>query len=290
MAFAVRSAAKELDWGNISFISAVHALGVGGIVYVAMGQSAWQTIVLAVALFLICHTAISGGYHRLYAHRSYKAHPWLERFYLIFGAATFQGKARWWVAIHRTHHAHTDVEAEDPHTVRKGLFHAHMGWLFRKSWTRWSVPTPDLKRNPLIGWQWRNYWWLGWLFGVALPTGIAALWGDVWGGLLVSGFTRLLFQFHTTWSINSLAHWVGWKPYDKETTATENPFLALLTAGEAYHNSHHVFPRDYRLGLRPWDLDPTKWFILVCSKVGLAWDLNRATPQQIQERLRTATA
>ena len=107
--------------------------------------------------------------------------------------------------------------------------------------------------------------------------------GDIIAGLLLGGLLRLVFSQHLTYLINSLAHMWGRQPYNVENTARDNPFLALLTYGEGYHNYHHAFQWDYRNGIKWWQYDPTKWLIQCCAWIGLSKDLKRCTPLQIEK-------
>jgi len=121
---------------------------------------------------------------------------------------------------------------------------------------------------------------IGLFIAFVVPAGLASLWGDFWGGLLVAGAFRTLLLLHATWCVNSVAHWFGTQPYSKRGSARNSILTALITGGEGYHNFHHQFPSDYRNGIRWYQYDPTKWFIWALSKVGLAHGLSR-TPDSL---------
>ena len=125
----------------------------------------------------------------------------------------------------------------------------------------------------------------GWM----LPAGVAALWGDWRGGLLVGGFTRIMLQSQSTMCVNSLAHWVGSQPYTRLVSAVDNFIVALLTLGDGWHNFHHAFPTDFRCGIGPWKLDMTKWGIRFLAWAGSADDLVR-TPEEVIAKVRLETA
>lgn len=274
------SAVGGIYWENILFLAVTHLAGLAAILYAcAVHFSAW-TLGLSGLWLALCMLSTTGGYHRLFAHRTYRAAPPLRLVYLLFGAASFQGPALRWASDHRVHHARTDEEG-DPHNIRKGFWWAHIGWLLYRSPPN-TERSRDLLADPLIRFQDRFYLVLGVLFGMILPTLIAWTWGDPLGGCLLAGFLRLLIQYHATFAINSVAHTIGRRPYSSSISARDSFVTAFLTLGEGYHNYHHRFPGDYRNGIRAHHFDPTKWWVWSLSKVGLARDLQRASPEAVR--------
>jgi len=268
-------------------VGASHLLALAGILWLVTVRASFPTIGLGVAWFVLCTLSISGGYHRLFAHPTYRTIPLVRAFYLVFGAASVQNSALKWAADHRIHHAKTDQD-EDPYNIRRGFWWAHMGWIFRRD----AGPAPvhrvkDLVADPLVRWQDRRYVPIALLFGAAVPAAIGFVWGDPIGALLVAGFLRLVLQWHATGSVNSVAHRFGTRPYCTKSSARDNAWMSLLTFGESYHNFHHRFQGDYRNGVRWWHFDPTKWFVCCLSRIGLAHDLRRTSPEAI-ERARTS--
>src|SRR6185437_507689 len=144
---------------------------------------------------------------------------------------------------------------------------------------------PDLKRDRLLVFQHRHYALLTIVTNFGIPIGAGWLVGDIWGTLLLAGVLRLVLSHHFTFFINSLAHMWGNRPYTDESSARDNPILALVTHGEGYHNFHHIFAHDYRNGVRWWQWDPTKWLIAGLERVGLARRLKRTPVFQIQRTL-----
>ena len=129
----------------------------------------------------------------------------------------------------------------------------------------------DLSKNEVVRWQHRWYVWLIFLMGFGVPTVIPGLlWGDWRGGYVYAATTRMVFLHHSTFCVNSLAHWLGDSPFDDKHTPRDHVVTAFVTLGEGYHNFHHQFPSDFRNALRWYQYDPTKWFIAVCSWFGLA--------------------
>ena len=273
---------NKLNWLNLTFITLFHALAAFAIVYVAAIHFAWPTLLLGAIWFLCCGISITGGYHRLFSHRSYEASPLLRAFYLLFGAASFQTSAITWCADHRQHHSRTDTE-EDPYNRKRGFWWSHIGWIMMDQGDLDYSSVKDLFAQRLVRWQHRFYMPIAVFAGFLLPAGIGALWGDAIGGLLVGGMLRLVFQWHVTWSVNSVAHTLGTRPYSTEVTARDSFLTALLTLGEGYHNFHHRFQADYRNGVRWWQFDPTKWFVWCASKVRLTRNLRRVPARAIQQ-------
>lgn len=228
--------------------------------------------------------SITAGYHRLWAHRAYSAHPALKWMYAIFGAMAVQNSILIWATAHRVHHRHVDDVDHDPYSAKRGFWFSHIGWMLRDYPS--SRPdfsrVPDLLEDQVVMAQHRHYLWfvLGTNFGI--PISLGFLFHDIWGFVLIAGFLRLVVSHHFTFFINSLAHAWGRQPFTGLNTARDNDFLALFTWGEGYHNYHHLFQWDYRNGVRWWQFDPTKWLIASCAWLGLARDLKRVPDFKIQ--------
>jgi stearoyl-CoA desaturase (delta-9 desaturase) len=143
----------------------------------------------------------------------------------------------------------------------------------------------DLQRDPIVTWQHKYYGPLALTMNIVPPLALGLLTGDWIANLLLAGVLRLVITHHTTFFINSLAHFWGKQPYTDKNTARDNGVLALLTYGEGYHNYHHLFQNDYRNGVRWWQFDPTKWLIRAASWIGLTRDLHRVPEFKIREAL-----
>ncbi|HVC01913.1 MAG TPA: fatty acid desaturase [Steroidobacteraceae bacterium] len=240
------------------------------------------------ALFLIANgMAITCGYHRLFAHSTYEAHPALRLVYLLLGAMALQNSALKWSADHRVHHRFIDDLDKDPYCARRGFWFSHIGWMLRNYPSGESDygTVRDLQRDRLVVWQDRHYLALALAMNVGVPLAIGWLSGDVVGMLLLVGVLRLVVSHHFTFFINSLAHMWGSQPYTDENTARDNFVLAFLTYGEGYHNFHHMFAHDYRNGVRAWQWDPSKWFIGAMQGLGLARNLKRVPWFKVQRAM-----
>jgi stearoyl-CoA desaturase (delta-9 desaturase) len=242
---------------------------------------------IALVFLYLNGLSITGGYHRLWAHKAYDAHPALRVFFALWGAGALQNSILVWASDHRRHHRYVDDNERDPYSAGRGLWFSHMGWMLREYKTNEYdfSNIPDILRDPVAVWQHKHYLGLTLLMNVGLPLLVGIWAGDVIGALLLVGLLRLLVNHHVTFLINSLAHFWGRQPYTDENSARDNGFLAFLTYGEGYHNFHHIFQADYRNGVRWYEWDPTKWMINVCAWLGLASRLNRVPGFKIQRAM-----
>ncbi|HVE14318.1 MAG TPA: fatty acid desaturase [Elusimicrobiota bacterium] len=273
---------RQWDWVSVVFLTATPVLALaGGIWHVRAYGLHPVEIALFFVFYVFTGLSITAGYHRLFAHRSYDCHPAVKAFFLIFGAAAIENSVLRWARDHRIHHQKVDT-AEDPYNIRRGLFYAHMGWIFYKnSDARDFKCAPDLARDPMVVWQDKYYLPILVTVGFALPTAIGAAFGRPLGGFLWGGLIRAVLVQHMTFFINSLAHYFGSQPYSIDNTARDSWWLAFLTYGEGYHNFHHRFAADYRNGHRWYHFDPSKWTINALSRVGLASRLTRYREEHI---------
>lgn len=256
-----------------------------GIPWYGLTQGFTTTGWVAFVLFLGANgMSITAGYHRLWAHNTYKAHWSLKLFYALFGAAATQNSILIWASGHRRHHRHVDDIDNDPYSAKRGLWFSHIGWMLRDypSSAEDFSNANDLKRDKIVMWQHRNYLVLVLTMNVLPPLLLGVATGHYLEHFLLAGVLRLVVSHHTTFFINSLAHYWGRRPYTDENSARDNDLLALFTYGEGYHNYHHIFQNDYRNGVRWWQYDPTKWLISCASWFGLAWDLKRVPDFKIQ--------
>ncbi len=275
-----------VSWLNLSFLLIVHVGGLAAIaVYAAVHGVTPSAVIIGAILTTVTIWSISVGYHRLFAHRAFEAHPALRLFLLAFGAASFQTSAREWASKHRRHHSRVDSDL-DPYDARRGFWYSHVGWVLRKDNPAIPMtPVRDLDADPLVRWQERYSFLIGGLVGFALPLLLGFACGDPWGGLIFGGFGRLIVVYQATFSINSLAHMLGSQPYSDRDSSRDSFVTALVSMGEGYHNFHHTFPRDYRNGVLPHQFDPSKWSVRVMAALGITRNLKR-TPAPVILRAR----
>jgi stearoyl-CoA desaturase (delta-9 desaturase) len=242
-----------------------------------------------VSLFFVMLLAIgfsiTVGYHRLFSHITFQASWPVRLFTLIFGAAAFENSALMWASEHRRHHKHVDHD-DDPYSISKGFFYAHIGWLiFKLKADQPYNNVPDLMKDKLVRWQHRYVQVIAVVVSFVLPAVVGALWNGWRGALgafLIAGVARIVVLQHCTFLINSACHVFGTQPYSTRCSARDSWLMALLTMGEGYHNYHHEFQHDYRNGVKPWNFDPTKWIIWTLSKPGLTRNLRRVPVEKIR--------
>lgn len=267
---------NKLNWGNVLFlILSPLAAVIWGLYYTHQYGVTVGDIALFVAMFFATGLSITGGYHRLFAHVTYEAHPVLKLFFLVFGACAMENSVLHWAADHRLHHRYTDTD-HDPYNAGQGFWYSHIGWIFYQSPDdRDFSVVQDLMKDPLVMWQHRNTVKIGLVAGLGLPFLVGLLTGRPGGALLWGGLIRIVFVQHATFFINSLAHMWGKQPFSRDDSSRDSWWLALITNGEGYHNFHHTFPSDYRNGLRWFQWDPTKWVIAAGQRLGLTQKLHR---------------
>ncbi len=275
----------QLDWTNVLFVGGYHiALIIALPLYLSAYTPSALLLGLTGILLLLSGLSITAGYHRLFSHRTYKAHPMVEWVLLFFGSLATQGSVLRWSHDHRLHHRYVDTEL-DPYGTHKGFWHSHLLWMFKKRPPMEERYIRDLKERPVIMHQHRHY--ALWMAVSNLGTTLLIGWitGEMVGAFVIAFLLRLFITHHSTWFINSLAHMWGSRPYSTEHSAVNNFILAFLTYGEGYHNFHHTFAGDYRNGIRWYQFDPSKYLIWLLNKLGLASDLKRTDPLMIQRKL-----
>jgi stearoyl-CoA desaturase (delta-9 desaturase) len=242
-------------------------------------------LTLLLGMYFITAVGVTVGFHRLFTHRSFETNRVIQFILVVLGSMAFQGPLMTWVAVHRRHHQHSDREL-DPHSphaygsgvwaMLKGLWHAHIGWLFSANPANLYSYVKDLRQRPLL--RWGNDLFVVWVvLGLAIPTLLGwlliggwygALLGFLWGGVL-----RIFLGHHLTWSVNSVCHFWGLQPFKGMDQSRNNFIFGILGLGEGFHNNHHAFPTSARHGLFWWQLDISYLIIRGLSLVGLAWNV-----------------
>ncbi|MNL08381.1 Fatty acid desaturase [compost metagenome] len=240
----------------------------------------WDILLFALVFAAATNLSVTAGYHRLFSHKSYDAHPIAKAIFLLIGASGFQGSALKWSSDHRRHHTHIDGE-KDPYNINEGFWYAHMGWLFYKDSVDQKIQAPDLEKDWMVKFQHDYYMPIAILMGFGLPTLIGWMMGSALGGLVIAGGIRIFLTQQSTFFVNSLCHTLGKQTYSKEISARDSWFVAVLTHGEGYHNFHHKFQIDYRNGIKWYQWDPTKWVIRSLNAVGLATKLRQISNVEI---------
>jgi stearoyl-CoA desaturase (delta-9 desaturase) len=250
-------------------------------------------------LFLVMYllTMIGGsvGFHRLLSHRSFQTSAPVRAALIILGSMTAQGTPLYWASNHRRHHQFSD-QPGDPHSpylkddkplgLLRGLWHSHTGWSFDHAITNTHAYCKDLLADPILVRLNRLYF--VWVFiGLLLPALIGGVVSFTWKGALTGflwgGLVRVCLTYHSTCSINSIAHTFGGRPFDTREQSRNNFWLALPTVGEAWHNNHHAFVNSPFFGLKWWQIDIGGLFVTALEKLRLAWQVKRPTAKMIED-------
>ncbi len=251
----------------------------GTAAYIYFNGIVWQEPVILISGWWLAGMGITFGYHRLFAHRSFKAHPVVQFIAMLCGSAALQNTILKWSSDHRIHHNKLDTD-EDPYSITKGFFHAHIGWIIEDKPTD-IKGVHDLEKNPIVIFQYKYYWLIGIGLSFIFPMYLGYLYGRPLGGLLWGGFLRVTFVHHFTFFINSLCHFAGKRTFEPESTARDSWWVAFFTFGEGFHNFHHKFQWDYRNGIRWYDFDPGKWAIKFLSFFKLTTDIRKVEEYKI---------
>ncbi len=243
----------------------------------------WVHLGLLLGMYALTALGITVGFHRLFSHRAFETNGVIQLLLAALGSMAAEGPLLKWVALHRCHHQHSD-HAGDPHSphqpgrnllgLLRGLWHAHVGWVF-------EADPPDLPRYVKDLGQSRLLRTASALFplwvaiGLLVPAALGGLLTGTWMGalfgLLWGGLARIFLVHHVTWSVNSVCHLWGRRPFRTNDHSRNNLLFGVLALGEGWHNNHHAFPTSARHGLRWWQIDMSYWVIRTLAVLGLAW-------------------
>ncbi|HEY0486336.1 MAG TPA: acyl-CoA desaturase [Mycobacteriales bacterium] len=268
------------------------ALAVAVPVFWGWGVS-WLDLTIGGAFFVVSTLGVTVGYHRYFTHGSFRAKRALRIALAIAGGLAAQGPVIGWVADHRRHHAFSDREG-DPHSpwlfgtspvaLARGFWHAHMGWLFGRDKTNVDRFAPDLAADRDLRVVDRLFpvWVVVSLLLPPLLGGLITL--SWWGALtafLWAGLARISFQHHVTWSVNSICHMIGERPFTSRDRSANFWPLAILSMGESWHNTHHADPTSARHGAQRGQIDISARVIWVFEKFGWAWNVRWPTAKRL---------
>ncbi len=271
------------------------------------GWMGWPYLAMLIAGWILTGMGITIGFHRLMAHRSFETHRVIRAFWMCLGALSVEGAPLTWCAIHRKHHGKSDQHG-DPHSPHlhgegfwgslRGLWYSQVGWLFAGYWSSPELEkyVPDLLKDRLL--TFCNKYYLLFVFAsLSIPALLGAGWvyffqpgGSVWFGALLGliwgGLVRICVTHHVTWSINSLCHVFGSRPYESGDLSTNNLICGLWGFGEGWHNNHHAFPTSARHGLQWWQFDSSWLVIRSMQLLGLAWNVKLPTKEAMRAKER----
>ena len=253
----------------------------------------WLDLTIGGAFFVVSTLGVTVGYHRYFTHGAFRAKRALRIALAVAGGLAAQGPVLIWVADHRRHHAFSD-RAGDPHSpwlfgtsavaLMRGFWHAHMGWLFQRDKTNIDRFAPDLAADRDLRVVDRLFplWVVASLLVPPLLGGLITL--SWWGALtafLWAGLARISFQHHVTWSVNSICHMIGERPFASRDRSANFWPLAILSMGESWHNSHHADPTAARHGVLRGQIDISARVIWLFEKLGWAWQVRWPTTKRL---------
>jgi stearoyl-CoA desaturase (delta-9 desaturase) len=247
---------------------------------------------LLVGFWAFTGLGISVGFHRMLTHRAFEARPVTRLILLISGTMALQGPPADWAATHIRHHAKADREG-DPHSPLEGFWHAHTAWLLRDRFVREGLAHDKLMADPITAFVQRTWTlWVALSFAMPAAIGLAvtgswwgALDGAVWGGLL-----RVFVGHHITWSVNSVTHIFGTRPFRTTDKAANNFLIGLLGWGEGWHNNHHAFPRAAYIGMRWYQVDIGGWLVALLRVTRQVRNVWMPSKEERMARLRKSKA
>ncbi|KWX05088.1 stearoyl-CoA 9-desaturase [Carbonactinospora thermoautotrophica] len=260
------------------------------------GWLGWSDVVIAAVMYAVAGHGVTVGYHRHFTHGSFRAKRPLRIALAIAGSLAIEGPVVRWVADHRKHHQFSDKEG-DPHSpwrygdtvpaLLKGLFYAHLGWLFEREQTPARKYAPDLLQDKDVVRVSRAFPYLV-AVSLLLPPLAGGLWTMSWQGALTAFFwgslVRVALLHHVTWSINSICHAVGMRPFKSRDKSGNVWWLAVLSMGESWHNLHHADPTSARHGVLRGQVDSSARLIWIFEKLGWAYDVRWPTPERLAAR------
>jgi stearoyl-CoA desaturase (Delta-9 desaturase) len=257
----------------------------------------WVDLGLLLGMYVLTALGITVGFHRLFVHRSFETFTWVKFILAVLGSMAVQASLLSWVAHHRAHHQHSDTP-EDPHTPHhsgkgvlgwlKGFWQAHIGWAFDPDRPGLSHYVKDLQRSPTLRVASALFpLWV--VLGLAIPAVLGGLltgtWTGVLTGLIWGGLARVFLVHHVTWSVNSVCHLWGLRPYKSGDQSRDNVVFGILAMGEGWHQGHHTFPTSARHGLSWWKIDVSYYVIRALALIGLAWGV-RLPSEEAQQKER----
>lgn len=256
----------------------------------------WHDVVIAVVMYAISGHGVTIGFHRLFTHQSFKAHTGLRAALAVAGSLAVEGPVIRWVADHRRHHRFSDKDG-DPHSpwrygetlpaLLKGMFYAHMVWMLDTEQTDQRKYTPDLLADRAIVRISRAFPVLV-LASLLIPALVGGLWSWSWQGAVTAFFwgtlVRIALLHHVTWSINSICHAIGDRPFNSRDKSGNVWWLAVLSMGESWHNLHHADPTCARHGVLRGQIDSSARMIWLFEKLGWARDVRWPTAKRLASR------
>lgn len=286
----LNASAESIDWWRVLPFVCLH------VALISLWWVGWSpfAVGIAIVMYVVRMFAITGFYHRYFAHKTFQTSRVAQFIFALVGATAVQRGPLWWAAHHRNHHVHADqpLDTHSPH--QQGLLWSHLGWFLSHA----NFATQVDRVRELT--RYKELCWLDrfdslvpmllagvlYVFGALLERHAPAFNTNGWQ-LLVWGFVvSTIALYHATFCVNSLAHVWGSRRYATRDHSRNNPLIALLTLGEGWHNNHHHFPGSARQGFYWWELDMTYYGLKMLQALGLIWNLKQV-PVAVRDQHRS---
>jgi stearoyl-CoA desaturase (delta-9 desaturase) len=257
----------------------------------------WFDVAMALLGVAIINLGVTVGYHRYFAHCSFRAKPWVVAMLGIVGAMSMQGQIMTWASVHRRHHHHCDKHG-DPHTPKSmgtglkamfdGFVAGYVGWVVSGRLCTYVDYVRDLRRDRIVQWVDRWYWlWvaLGWIIPGVIGAAWYGGWTGFWSGFFAGGAIRSFLQLNSTGMVNTFGHLIGRRAFLTKDDSSNSMFTnAVSVNGEGLHNNHHAIPWSARFSMFKGDIDPGYWVLKLLERLGLVWDLKIPSAKYIAAR------
>ncbi|CAG2170181.1 unnamed protein product [Oppiella nova] len=281
---------QRIVWSPLIVLLLVHIIGIYGW-FCQLRSFHHKTYIWTYVLYALSDLGIALGAHRLWTHRSFKAHSSVKIVFMLMQTIAMQRSVFFWSRDHRMHHKYSETDA-DPHNSKRGFLFAHIGWLVYHKHPELiekskQIDLTDLTSDPVVMFQRKHIIVLSVLIAIIIPVVVPmVLWDESFINAFIANTFRYLFALHTTFLVNSVAHMHGLRPYDEIIEPRESNAAIYLTFGEGYHNFHHTFPYDSNTAEYDWryNFNITSLILAILEKMNLVYDLKLAPKSYVHKK------
>ena len=277
----VRRDDEHVNWSGIIPFVSVHVVAIAGVLSIGFS---WWGVFLCAVLYYTRMFGIAAGYHRYFAHRTFRTSRGGQLFFALLGLSAAQKGPLWWGAHHRNHHRFSDDERDVHSPLQRGFWWAHCGWILCKKYDATETEViKDFAKYPELRWLNKHYLVPPFVLAIAMYAAFG------WVGIHYGFFLSTVLLWHGTFTVNSLMHVWGKRRYSTTDTSRNNWPLSFVTLGENWHNNHHYYQASANQGFFWYEIDIAYYGLRMMSWLGLVWDI-RTPPKRVLEGGRTADA
>lgn len=271
---------RDLDWTSVVFVVGFHVATIVAVVHVDIST---RLFLIGLASYLLRMWAITAGYHRYFAHRSFKTSRAFQLALAIIGTLAIERGPLWWGALHRRHHANADQDDDIHSPTLHGFLWAYIGWMHARLHTTATdyAMMRDFERFPELHWL-NEHYIVPPVIAAAVLFTFCSLPTFVWAVLVAT-----VAQWHALFLSNTFCHLFGSRRFETNDTSVNNAVCAVFVLGEGWHNNHHFYPAAARQGFFWWEYDPSYWSIKLLQALRVVWDV-REVPDRILLQARGA--